>query len=186
MPPEFVQVVLEESEKVYGGVPGALLTLKNGQATANAGIDRKNAPGNAVVLWPLDAEASARRLRRKLRKTTGKNVGLVIVDSRVTPLRLGTIGISLASVGFKRVRDLRGKRDLFGRRARITFQAVADGIAAAAQLLMGETTESTPFVLVRGISVEFDGRGGEAETRLSARDCLYMSQISEPSLKAHG
>jgi coenzyme F420-0:L-glutamate ligase len=186
MPAEFVQVVLEESEKIYGGVPGALLTLKDGQATANAGVDRKNAPGNAVVLWPRDALASAKRLQKELKEGTGKNVGLVIVDSRVTPLRLGTIGVSLASVGFKRVRDFRGKPDLFGRCARITFQAVADGIAGAAQLLMGEARESTPFVLVRGASVEFDGRGGEAETRLSEKDCLYMSQILKPSLETRG
>ena len=186
MPAEFVEVVLEESEKVYGGVPGALLTLKNGQATANAGVDRKNAPGNGVVLWPLDATASAKRLRKELKERTGKEMGLIVVDSRVTPLRLGTIGVSLASVGFKRVRDFRRKRDLFGRRTRITLQAVADGIAGAAQLLMGEARESTPFVLVRGASVEFDGREGEAETQLSERDCLYMSQILKPSLWPRG
>ena len=176
LPPEFVQLVLDEADEVYGGVRGALLTLKDGQATANAGADRKNAPPDSAVLWPLDPKASATRLRRAVKKKTGLNVGVVIVDSRVTPLRLGTIGLSLASVGFMPVKDFRGKTDLYGRKASITFQALGDGIAAAAQLLMGEAKESVPFVLVRGAPVEFAGRGVWME-KMGLKDCLYMAQI---------
>jgi len=176
LPPEFVQLVIDEADEVYGGVRGAFLTLKDGQATANAGADRKNAPPNSAVLWPLDPKASAVRLRRALKRRTGLDVGVVIVDSRVTPLRLGTIGLSLASVGFNTVKDFRGKPDLYGRKASITFQALGDGIAAAAQLLMGEAKESVPFVLVRGAPVEFTKRGGGIE-KMALKNCLYMSQI---------
>jgi coenzyme F420-0:L-glutamate ligase / coenzyme F420-1:gamma-L-glutamate ligase len=176
--PEFSQVILDESDQVYGGVQGALLTLKDGQATANAGADRKNAPEGMVVLWPENPKASARKLRRALKRRTGLDMGVVIVDSRVTPLRLGTIGLSLASIGFRPVNDFRGERDLFGRPARITLQAVGDGIAAAAHLLMGEAREAVPFVLVRNAPVK-TGRGlGE---KMAIRDCLYMSQIARPS-----
>ncbi len=176
LPPEFVQLVLDEADEVYGGVQGALLTLKDGQATANAGVDRKNAPPNSAVLWPLDPKASAIRLLGAVKRRTGLDLGVVIVDSRVAPLRLGTIGLSLASVGFMPVKDFRGKPDLYGRKASITFQALGDGIAAAAQLLMGETREAVPFVLVRGAPVEFAGRGSRTE-KMGLKDCLYMAQI---------
>ncbi len=177
--PSFVQVVLEEADQIYGGVPGALLTLKDGQATANAGIDQKNAPPDSVVLWPRDPKASAFNFRRALKSCLGLDLGVVIVDSRVTPLRLGTIGLSLATVGFEPVRDFRGEPDLYGRRARITFQALGDGIAAAAHLLMGEAAEAVPFVLVRGAPVEVGSKAKGLE-KLGLKECLYMAQIPTP------
>lgn len=103
-------------------------------------------------------------------------MGVVIVDSRVTPLRLGTIGLALAASGFGQVRDFRGVLDLYGRRAQITYQALADGVASAAHLLMGEARESTPFVLVRGAPVNF-GKPSDDSGKLSVKGCLYMSQV---------
>ena len=177
MVPEFAQVVLNEADAVYGGVPGALLTLKNGDAIANSGVDRKNAPGDSVIPWPLDPQRSAETLRRTLNRKLGKRVGVVIVDSRVTPLRLGTIGLAIACSGIQPIRDSRGMKDLYGRKARITFQALADGIAGAAQLLMGETQEKVPFVLVRRAPVQLGERKGSDLMTLPVKDCLYMSQI---------
>ncbi len=145
--PEFAQVVLDESDAVYGGVPGVL----------------------------LDPQRSAETLRRTLNRKLGKRVGVVIVDSRVTPLRLGTIGLAIACSGIQPIRDSRGMKDLYGRKARITFQALADGIAGAAQLMMGETRERIPFVLVRGAPVQLSDRTGSMT--LPIKDCLYMSQI---------
>ncbi|TMI28344.1 coenzyme F420-0:L-glutamate ligase [Candidatus Bathyarchaeota archaeon] len=176
--PEFAQVVLDESDAVYGGVPGVLLTVKNGDAIANSGVDRKNAPGDSVIPWPLDPQRSAETLRRTLNRKLGKRVGVVIVDSRVTPLRLGTIGLAIACSGIQPIRDSRGMKDLYGRKARITFQALADGIAGAAQLMMGETRERIPFVLVRGAPVQLSDRTGSMT--LPIKDCLYMSQIPLP------
>src|SRR5437867_11312810 len=112
MLPEFAQVVINEADAVYGGVPGVLLTLKNGDAVANSGVDRKNAPGESVVPWPLNPQRSAETIRRTVDRKLGKRVGVVIVDSRVTPLRLGTIGLAIASSGFQPVRDARGMSDL--------------------------------------------------------------------------
>ncbi len=174
--PEFSQVVVDEADKIYGGVKGAVLTLKQGFATANAGVDRKNAPDNTAVLWPRNPKKSARQLRIGLKRKTGQTVGVVIVDSRVTPLRLGTVGLSLGSVGFRPVRDFRGKPDLNNRRIRITFQSMSDGVAAAAHLLMGEARERIPFVIIRGAPIDADdGRGPSEKMRLE--NCLYMSQI---------
>ncbi len=180
MLPEFAQVVLNEADAVYGGVPGVLLTLKNGDAIANSGVDQKNAPGDSVIPWPVDPHRSAVTIRKSLNRKLRKRIGVVIVDSRVTPLRLGTIGLAVASSGFQPVRDSRGTRDLYGRKVRITLQALADGIAGAAQLLMGESGETIPFVLVRGAPVQF-GMGKRSDSMtLPIKDCLYMSQIPPP------
>ena len=183
--PEFAQVVLNEADAVYGGVPGVLLTLKNGDAVANSGVDRKNAPGDSVIPWPVDPHHSAETIRRAISRKLGKRVGVVIVDSRVTPLRLGTIGLAIACSGFPPVRDSRGTKDLYGRKAQITLQALADGIAGAAHLLMGETKETIPFVLVRGAPVRLDSRKGSDSMTLPVKDCLFMSQMP-PSSKLEG
>jgi coenzyme F420-0:L-glutamate ligase/coenzyme F420-1:gamma-L-glutamate ligase len=120
---------------------------------------------------------SARRLLASLQKRLRRTLGVVIVDSRVTPLRLGTIGLALATAGFRQVRDFRGVRDLYGRRTQITFQALADDLAGAAHLLMGEARESVPFVLVRGAPVDF-GAPSMRSVKLRVKECLYMSQIA--------
>ncbi len=177
LPASFVQVVLDEADKVIGGVGGALLTIVSGDATANAGVDRKNAPDDSVVLWPRNPDLSAEKLRQEIHDRFKKNVGVVIVDSRVTPLRLGTIGLAIGCSGFNPLRDFRGQRDIYGRRVMITLQALADGVAAASQLVMGEAGEKTPFALVRGAPVNFGSSSGIKGARLSAKNCLYMSQI---------
>ncbi len=179
MSPEFTQVVLDEAETVYGGVTGALLTLKHGNATANSGVDRKNSPGNTVVPWPANSQRSANKIRKALNRKLRKKIGLIIVDSRVTPLRLGTIGLAIACSGFQPVADVRGSMDLYGRKTLITFRALADGIAGAAHLLMGETRETTPFVLVRGAPIALTNDRLRPMT-IPIEDCLYMGQISRP------
>ena len=177
LPPDFVQVVIDEADQVYGGVKGALLTLKDGEATANAGVDQKNAPEGFVVLWPANPDVSARKIRVSVGRTFRRRIGVVIVDSRVTPLRLGTVGLALGSSGIEPIRDFRGKPDLYGRKARITFHAIADDIASAAHLVMGEGRERTPFVIVRGAPVRLTDNDGR-RIRLSVEECLYMSQVS--------
>ena len=183
IPPEFAQVVLDESDAVYGGVPGVLLTLKNGDAVANSGVDRKNAPGESVILWPVNPQRSAEKIRRTVNQALGKKVGVVIVDSRVTPLRLGTIGLAIACSGFQPVRDARGMRDLYGRKVLITLQSLADGVAGAAQMLMGETSETVPFVLVRGAPVKLVAVKRASSMTIPIKDCLYMSQMPRPLLE---
>src|SRR5256885_12502230 len=100
MDPEFVQVILNESDKVYSGVNGALLTLKDGDAVANAGADQKNAPLGYAVLWPRDSDKASRRLRAQMERRYGKKLGILIVDSRVTPLRRGGGGEGVGRAGF--------------------------------------------------------------------------------------
>lgn len=175
--PTFTQVVLDEADSVIGGVKGALLTIRDGDAVPNAGVDRKNAPRGSVVLWPRNPDRDARTIRQRVKTKFGKNIGVVIVDSRVAPLRLGTIGFAIGASGFHPVSDLRGARDLSGRRMEITFRAVADGMAAAAQLVMGEAAERVPFVILRGTGARLNSDVGIREGKLARDQCLYMSQI---------
>jgi coenzyme F420-0:L-glutamate ligase / coenzyme F420-1:gamma-L-glutamate ligase len=174
----FAQAVLDESDRVIGGVKGALLTIKDGDAVANAGIDRKNAPEGSLVLWPRNPDLSAKALRDQIKRRLGKSVGVVIVDSRVTPLRLGTTGFAIGSAGFRPIRDIRGSLDLYGRKVEITVSAIADGLATTAQLVMGEASEQKPFAIIREVPVRLENIASVREAKLAWSRCLYMSQIT--------
>lgn len=164
--PAFVRVVVDEADRVFGAVPGAVLTLKAGMLVANSGADRSNAPPGKAVLWPAKPWTSAERLRRTVQRQARGPVGVVVADSHCEPLRLGTSGVALACAGFLPVDDVRGRRDLFGQTMRVTQRAVADALASAAVLAMGEVDESTPAAIIRGSGVEtFARRLTPAERR---------------------
>lgn len=151
MDPRLCELVVRESDEVLGGIPGFLLTIKGGLLTPNAGIDKSNVRHGAVVLYPRRPEESARTLREALQYSPGVSVGVVICDSRLSPTRRGTTGVAIAASGIQAVLDMRGRRDLFGNVLRVTSQGVADDLSSAAELLMGESDEGTPVVLVRGL-----------------------------------
>jgi F420-0:gamma-glutamyl ligase len=132
------------------------------------------------VFWPRNPDLSAGSIRRSIQRRSGKNVGVIIVDSRVSPLRLGTTGFAIGSAGFEPVEDLRGTVDLFGRRIEITLRAIADGIASSAQLVMGEASDRIPFAIIRDAPVKFGGRHGIRSAKIAWNRCLYMSQIPVP------
>lgn len=177
--PEFAELVLQEADQVYGGVEKAVLTLKNHILTVNAGVDHKNAPKGCVVLWPLNPQKSAEGIRDKIRQHAGRMVGVIIVDSEVMPLRMGTRGFALAVAGFKPVRDVRSERDIFQKSILITRHAAADDLASTAHLLMGEAKEKVPAVLIRGAPVVFtDERVSSEEMKIAFDKCVYMSVLS--------
>lgn len=176
--PELAQLIMQEAEKVYGGVEKAILTLKNGVLTPNAGIDNKNAPENTVVLWPKNSGNWAKKVREEIMHRTGKKVAVLIVDSGLRPLRLGTTGLALAVAGFKPVKDCRGERDIFGKKLAITLHAVADDLASAAHFLMGEAAEKIPAVLIRGAEVDFDDEVyGPEDMALPSEQCIFMNSF---------
>ena len=157
--PRFVEVVLAESIAVVRAVPDILITRhRQGFVMANAGIDRSNVPGadaDLVLLLPEDCDASAQRLRGRLTGADGVAPAVVISDSFGRPWRQGTVNVALGVAGMPALRDLRGGVDREGRVLQTTQVALADALAAAAGLVMGETTESTPVVLARGL--DFSG-----------------------------
>jgi coenzyme F420-0:L-glutamate ligase/coenzyme F420-1:gamma-L-glutamate ligase len=174
--PEFAELILREADKIYGGVEKAVLTLKDGILTANAGIDNKNAPAGHCVLWPNNARDWARNFREEIKARTGKRVAILIVDSGLAPLRKGTTGLALAAAGLKPVKDRRGEKDLYGKPLVVTWHAVADDLASAAHLLMGEVAEKTPVVLIREAPVDFDnGAYDSAEMKMPFKECIFMN-----------
>lgn len=174
--PEFAELILREADKIYGGVEKAVLTLKNGILTANAGIDNKNAPKNYVVLWSDNAQKWAAQIREKIRRRTGKKVAVLIIDSSLVPLRIGTTGLALAVAGFKPIKDDRGEKDIFGKPIVITRHAIADDLACAAHLLMGEAKERTPIVLIKEAPVDYEeGFYGSADMMMPFKDCIFMN-----------
>jgi len=175
--PQLAAVVLGESETVVGGVRGFLLTVKNGMMTANAGVDLKNAPTGMAVCWPADADKTAANLRRVLEREFRARLGVIIVDSRVTPMRLGTVGLAIGSSGIAAVRDYRGVRDLFGRTVRVTRSAVLDDLASCAHLLMGEGRERTGAVVICRAPVALDKRSVSRFAHLDMDQCLIASNL---------
>jgi coenzyme F420-0:L-glutamate ligase len=174
--PEFAELILQEADKIYGGVKKAILTLKNGVLTANAGIDNKNAPSDYVVLWSNNPQKWVKQIREEVRRRTGKKVGVLIIDSGLIPLRIGTIGLALAVSGFKPIKNHREKRDIFGKPIVITRHAIADDLASAAHLLMGEAAEKTPVVLIKDASVDFDDCVyGSADMMMPFKECIFMN-----------
>jgi len=178
---EFAELVLREADKIYGGADKAVLTLKNGILAPNAGLDNKNAPTGFAILWPSSPEKSAESIREEIRSKTRKQIAVLIVDSGLAPLRRGTAGFALAVAGFKPIKDRRGDNDLYGKRIVITTHAVADDLASAAHLLIGEAAERTPVVLVRDAPVEFDeGVYGPANMMMPFKECIFMNAFTNP------
>jgi len=174
--PEVVQLVIEEADEILGGIPHVLLTIKNNTLMANAGVDKSNVPSGSASLLPVDSRASADRLRREIKKRLGKEVGVLIIDSRTQPLRLGNIGMALGVAGFEPVADERGREDLFGNELRVTRRAIADNLASACTAVMGESDESTPAALIRDAPVEFvDDSFDSSEMWIAPAECMYMA-----------
>ena len=166
--PRVVELILRESRAVIRVSPGVIITEHNtGVILANAGIDRSNLKGSdeAALLLPKDPDASAARLRNQLQHDFGVRLGVIVTDSIGRPWRLGTVGTAIGCAGVLALNDLRGQADLFGRQLQVSEVAVADSLAAAAVLMMGEAAEGTPLVLIRGGSAG-DDRGQTARTAL--------------------
>ncbi len=163
-----VELILQESNSVLRTRPGTIIVEhKLGFICANAGIDHSNvAPHPSaplpelgegsgvreeyVLLLPQDPDQSASNIRTKIEKATGKRIGVMIIDSHGRAWRIGTEGVCIGLSGIPGVMDERGWKDLFGYTLRITIVGVADELAAAASLVMGQAAEGTPVVHVRG------------------------------------
>jgi coenzyme F420-0:L-glutamate ligase/coenzyme F420-1:gamma-L-glutamate ligase len=149
-----VEVILRESRSVRRAVPGVLIvTTKLGFVCANAGVDHSNVKGSDdwVALLPADPDASARTIRRRLGELAGAEVAVIVSDSHGRAWREGTVGVAIGCAGLEPLSDLRGKLDLYGRELRVTTVGLADELASAASLLMGQADEGRPVVHVRGL-----------------------------------
>lgn len=179
IPPELCELVVRESDEILGGVVGFILTTKDGMLSPNAGIDRSNIEPGRAVLYPSHPLESAASLVESMEFRHGVRIGVVISDSRLMPTRRGTTGVAVASSGLEAVLDLRGKEDLFGNVLRVTSQAIADDLCSAAQLVMGESDEATPFVVVRGLAASLIKKSAYPPAKFGVRtdQCVYMRSL---------
>ena len=173
--PRHVEVILRESRAVVREKPGVLIVENNlGLIMANAGVDHSNvesdAPDETVLLLPADPDASAEQLRQGLAARLGASVGVIVNDSVGRPWRIGTTGLAIGVAGLPAVVDLRGDKDLYGRELRVSEQAVADELAAAASLLQGQGAEGKPVVLIRGFTSNAPKQPATAALRPAAQD----------------
>jgi coenzyme F420-0:L-glutamate ligase/coenzyme F420-1:gamma-L-glutamate ligase len=167
-----VELILQESSEVLRCRPGLIIVVHRlGFILANAGIDQSNVDGgNSALLLPADPDASAASIRAGLRQRTGVDVALLIIDSIGRPWRLGTAGAAIGVSGLPALVDLRGRPDLFGRRLETTTIGLADELAAAASIVMGQADEGRPIVLARGVPYAREESSARALLRPKDKD----------------
>jgi coenzyme F420-0:L-glutamate ligase/coenzyme F420-1:gamma-L-glutamate ligase len=152
--PAIAQLIIDESRRILRSRPGVIIAEhKLGFVLANAGIDRSNVEADAdvVLLLPENSDQSAAELRAGLSAALGIQLGVIIADSVGRAWRMGTTGMTLGCAGVEALANLRGRHDMFGRELQVSEHAIADSVASAAELIMGEADEATPVVIVRGL-----------------------------------
>jgi len=150
--PALVEVILQESRAIRRMGRGRLIAeTKHGFVCANAGVDQSNVSGGRIVAaLPKNPDRSARNIRKGIKKLIGKDVAVIISDTHGRPFRMGEINIAIGVAGINPIRDRRGETDLFGYVMRVKQTAIADELASAAELVIGQTSEGIPVAIVRG------------------------------------
>jgi len=176
----FVDLVLRNSSKVVRADKTALIVrTRQGWTCLNAGVDKSNVKGDSTfALLPRDPDASARRVRSSISRMTGKNIGVIITDTHSRPFRLGQVEETIGIAGISPFIDYRGSKDLFGYELRFKNVAVADELAGAAELVMGQGREATPAAIVRGLRrIRFQERPRSSALVVSRREDLFRGTL---------
>lgn len=179
--PEIAEIIIRESDKIFGGIGGFVITSADNIMAPNAGIDKSNAKKGKAILYPTQPYLIAEQIRRKIFLRLSIHVGVVLVDSRLMPARIGTSGVAIACAGIEPVLDMRSKKDLDGNPLKVTFQAVVDNLATIANHNMGEGAESKPFAIVRDSGATLtDRKINPSEMAISPDQCVYVRGLSNP------
>src|SRR4030042_1248024 len=171
--PAMVEVILRETKEIVRMRRNSLITeTQNGIVCANAGVDKSNVKGERnVVLLPKNPSASAQKIRQEIKKITGCNVAVIISDTHGRPLRMGEINVAIGVAGIKPIQDRRGEKDLFGYVLRIKQTSVADELASAAELVIGQANEGIPVAIIRGYKYQATENASATElTRPKEKD----------------
>ncbi len=177
---EFVDLVLRDSRRVArAGRDALIVTTKQGFTCLNAGVDKSNVEGDeSYALLPSDPDRSARNLRDRILKLTHKKIGVIVCDTNSRPLRRGQVEQAIGIAGLNAMVDYRGQRDLFGYELKFKNVAIADELASAAELVMGQGTEMTPAALIRGVQrVKFQERSTISDLTVSRREDLFRGTL---------
>ena len=171
--PALVEIILAESRRIVRqGGRALIVETHHGFVSANAGVDCSNVGMGQAALLPKDADASARTIRAEIRQRSGKAPAVIISDSFGRPWRLGTVDVAVGIAGIKAIKDERGTRDGYGYELRAAVTAIADEIAAAAELVMGKK-DGVPVVIVRGCQIEKKEEGSVKELLRPAAEDLF-------------
>ncbi len=176
----FVHVVLRDSKRVVRADKEALIvTTKHGWTCLNGGVDKSNVEGDRTfALLPKNPDESARRLRTRIRQLTGRRVAVIICDTHSRPFRRGQVEETIGVAGLNPMVDYRGQRDLFGYQLKFKNVAVADELASAAELVMGQGREATPAAIIRGLKrVRFQDRARSTGLTLEPREDLFRGTL---------
>lgn len=171
--PALVEVVLKETKEIIRLGENSIITeTKNGIICANAGVDRSNVAGERnVVPLPKDPNESAEKIREQIKEFTGDNISVIISDTHGRPFRNGEINVAIGVSGIKPIRDRRGEKDLFGYTLRVKQTAIADELASAAELVIGQANESCPVAIIRGYKYQMASKASPTDmTRPKEKD----------------
>jgi coenzyme F420-0:L-glutamate ligase/coenzyme F420-1:gamma-L-glutamate ligase len=174
--PRVVEIVLRESRAIRRMAPGVIITeTKHGFVCANAGVDKSNVPGETIVApLPDDPDESSKRIRAKIKKITGFNVGVLVCDTHGRAHRDGEINVTVGASGFKVIKDRRGEKDLFGYKLLVKRTAIADELASAAELVIGQSDEAVPAALIRGYDIEYSEESNAQELVRAREKDLFI------------
>jgi len=156
--PRVVEAVLRESRAIRRMAPGIIITeTRHGFVCANSGLDKSNVEGqNKVALLPTDPDDSARKIRLRVKELIGKRISVIISDTHGRAHRDGEVNVAIGASGLPVIFDRRGEMDLFGYELKVKRIAIADELAAGAELVIGQAAEGTPVAIIRGYSVKVD------------------------------
>jgi len=176
---KFMEIVFRESDEILGGVSGFVMSSTDGILAPNAGIDKSNSKGTELILYPIEPYRFAEELKRKIFLEFNLRVGIIIVDSRLMPARIGTTGVTIACAGLEPTKDLRGENDLDGNPLKVTFQATADNLASIANHMMGEGDDLKPIAIIRNSECKLtDRKIISKEMIIPYEQCVYIRSFS--------
>ena len=174
--PAFIQLILNESKSIISTEKNVIIVEHNlGFIHINAGIDRSNIPQdeNLVLLLPVDPSSSAETIQSFISKSLNINISVIITDSMSRPYRSGVTNFALASANIQSLIDLKGESDIYGNTLKSTEIAIADELAAAAGLLMGQGDELKPVILMKGFSKSSYGINDALDLTVDEKNDLY-------------
>ena len=174
--PAFIQLILNESKTIISTEKNVIIVEHNlGFIHINAGIDRSNIPQdeNLVLLLPVDPSSSAETIQSFISKSLNRNISVIITDSMSRPYRSGVTNFALASANIQSLIDLKGESDIYGNTLKSTEIAIADELAAAAGLLMGQGDELKPVILMKGFSKSSYGINDALDLTVDEKNDLY-------------
>jgi len=174
--PRLVKLIRKESKQMLKSPLGVLVTEdERGMICVNAGVDKSNVEGeDSYALLPLNPDESAERLRKKIKRLTGVSVAVIICDTSSRPFRRGQVNFAIGLSGMTPFKDYRGERDLFDYVLKVKNVAVADELAAAAELVIGQGREGTPVAIIRNVErLKTSGGHSARELFISRKEDMF-------------